>query len=116
MKVKSKIKNQKTTFDVHFYALIALYFFSLLSFGGFGELTILFTGLLLVIFLFKKKNVSITATQGIYLIFSVWYFGCSIKNGIFIEPMIKSLVPFVAFLFWIYCSNIQTHKENEQEQ
>ena len=83
-----------------------------LCYGGFPESTIAIFGMLVAgVFLGRKIKVRITHSKGIFLIFSLWYFLCSVVNGFVLEYAIRGLIPLLACLFWIWCSDLGSTKE-----
>ena len=111
MKKRRSVKD-----SIHFNTQIVLFIiFAILitlCYGGFFESAILVSAFFVcIISFFKGFKITFTKSQGIFFIFSVWYFICSFKNGFVIEYIIKGLLPFVIFFFWIYISNMRDKKE-----
>ena len=111
--MKKSEKNQKTaqlnSEGVLFISSTVLMMF---FYGGFFENAIILCGTIAAITLIaKKKTISISLTQVLFIIFSIWYFICSLQNGFVIEYAAKGLFPFVVLLYWIWSSSLGESKE-----
>ncbi|MBR5587139.1 MAG: O-antigen ligase family protein [Clostridia bacterium] len=99
--------------NLHAIVLAVLYIFCLLCYGGFHETILVIAGISVAVpLLLKKSAFRITLNQGLFFLFAVWYFCCSLQGGFFIEYVSRGLIPFVALLFWIYISNTPGLKED----
>ncbi len=107
----SKNRKKEIPFNLHTIILSAIYIIFLFLYGGFHEITIVIAGIFAFVALLLKKGISITVSQGIFGAFSLWYLGCSLQNGFFVEYMARGLIPLVVFGFWIYISNSSVSKE-----
>ena len=107
----SKNPKKEIPFNLHTIILSAIYIIFLFCYGGFHETPIVIAGIIVFAALWLKKGIRITASQGIFGIFSLWYLGCSLQNGFFIEYAARGLMPLVVFGFWICISNSNVSKE-----
>ena len=102
-KKTAKVKNKASVWNFASVVLVAVFCLTLINQGGFYEGAIIFAGLILSAFLLVKTvNFKISLSGGLLLLFAMWYFFCSVKNGFITEYAAKGLMPFVLFLFLIF--------------
>ena len=107
------MNTQKTVYlQSQYIILLVIGCFCLINQGGYFEGGIIFAGLSLSCLMFHKKNrFTFTIPKLLYLLFSVWYFICSVKSGYITEFACRGLLPFVVFLMMTLSPESKDGKE-----
>lgn len=83
-------------------AFVIVEVFLLLNYGGYFESSFLGAGCLaLLVVCVKKDSFSIDLSKGLFCVFSLWYLGCSLKNGFVLEYFAKGMVPLCMLILWL---------------
>ncbi len=112
-KKTAKVKSNTSVWNFASVMITAVFFVTLANQGGFYEGAIIFAGLILAgCLLLKTVKVRISLSGGLLLLFSAWYFFCSVKNGFVTEYAAKGLLPLTLFLLSVFKQECGEQKEH----
>jgi len=83
-------KSKSSQINIQSVALVVVLIFLIICHGGYSFSVIVLSGAVMSVLLaFATKGVSISLSQGIFTVFSLWYFICSLRHGFITEYAAK---------------------------
>lgn len=104
-------KSKSSQINIQSVALVVVLIFLIICHGGYSFSVIVLSGAVMSVLLaFATKGVSISLSQGIFTVFSLWYFICSLRHGFITEYAAKGALPTVLLIFWLFISSGNINK------